>query len=72
MTTAPYPGFPTDLQAQFLALSTQADGASGVTENIFENRFQHVPELGPHGSAHHCRRPSLPGRGPSRASSARR
>ena len=45
LTTAPYPGFPTDLQAQFLALSTQADGASGVTENIFENRFQHVPEL---------------------------
>jgi len=45
LTTAPYPGFPTDLQAQFLALSTQADGMSGVTENIFENRFQHVPEL---------------------------
>ena len=45
LTTAPYPGFPTDLQAQFLALSTQATGTSTVTENIFENRFQHVPEL---------------------------
>lgn len=45
VTTAPYPGFPTDLQAQFLALSTQATGTSAVTENIFENRFQHVPEL---------------------------
>jgi len=44
-TTAPYPGFPTDLQAQFLALSTQATGVSAVTEDIFENRFQHVPEL---------------------------
>jgi UDP-N-acetylglucosamine 1-carboxyvinyltransferase len=45
LATAPYPGFPTDLQAQFLALSTQATGTSAVTENIFENRFQHVPEL---------------------------
>jgi len=45
ISTAPYPGFPTDLQAQFLALSTQASGTSSVTENIFENRFQHVPEL---------------------------
>jgi len=45
VTTAPYPGFPTDLQAQFLALSTQATGISALTENIFENRFQHVPEL---------------------------
>jgi len=45
VTTAPYPGFPTDLQAQFIALSTQASGTSAMTENIFENRFQHVPEL---------------------------
>ncbi len=45
ISTEPYPGFPTDLQAQFLALSTQASGESSVTENIFENRFQHVPEL---------------------------
>ncbi len=43
--TDPYPGFPTDLQAQFLALMTMAEGASAVTETIFENRFMHVPEL---------------------------
>ena len=43
--TEPYPGFPTDLQAQFMALMTTADGASMVTETIFENRFMHVPEL---------------------------
>ena len=40
-----YPGFPTDLQAQFLALMLTAEGASMVTETIFENRFMHVPEL---------------------------
>ncbi len=45
LTTAEYPGFATDLQAQFLALMTQADGESVVTEAIFENRFQHVLEL---------------------------
>lgn len=43
--TDPYPGFPTDLQAQLLAAMTVADGASVVTETIFENRFMHVPEL---------------------------
>jgi UDP-N-acetylglucosamine 1-carboxyvinyltransferase len=43
--TAPFPGFPTDLQAQFLALATQARGVSVVRETVFENRFQHVPEL---------------------------
>ena len=43
--TEPYPGFPTDLQAQFMALMTVADGAAMVTETIFENRFMHVPEL---------------------------
>jgi len=45
ISTAPYPGFPTDLQAQFMALMTQADGTSVVTEGIFENRFMHVQEL---------------------------
>lgn len=45
VATDPYPGFPTDLQAQFLALMTTAKGASAVTETIFENRFMHVPEL---------------------------
>lgn len=43
--TAPYPGFPTDLQAQWMALATSLDGASRITETIFENRFQHVAEL---------------------------
>jgi UDP-N-acetylglucosamine 1-carboxyvinyltransferase len=45
VTTQPYPGFPTDLQAQFMALMTLADGASMITETIFENRFMHVPEF---------------------------
>jgi UDP-N-acetylglucosamine 1-carboxyvinyltransferase len=45
ITTEEYPGFPTDMQAQFMALLTQADGDSTVTENIFENRFMHVQEL---------------------------
>ena len=44
--TDPYPGFATDLQAQFMALMTLADGESVVRETIFENRFMHVPELG--------------------------
>ncbi|WP_316978241.1 UDP-N-acetylglucosamine 1-carboxyvinyltransferase [Shumkonia mesophila] len=43
--TEPYPGFPTDMQAQFMALMTVAEGASMITETIFENRFMHVPEL---------------------------
>jgi UDP-N-acetylglucosamine 1-carboxyvinyltransferase len=45
ISTEEYPGFPTDMQAQFMALATQADGATTVTENIFENRFMHVQEL---------------------------
>jgi len=45
VTTEPFPGFPTDMQAQFMALMAVADGASLITENIFENRFMHVPEL---------------------------
>ena len=43
--TRPYPGFPTDLQAQLMVLMTQANGLSKISENIFENRFMHVPEL---------------------------
>ena len=43
--TEPFPGFPTDMQAQFMALMAVADGASMITETIFENRFMHVPEL---------------------------
>ena len=45
ITTAPYPGFPTDLQAQIMVLMTKANGISKIKENIFENRFMHVPEL---------------------------
>jgi len=45
MTTEEFPGFPTDMQAQFMALATQAEGASIITENIFENRFMHAQEL---------------------------
>jgi UDP-N-acetylglucosamine 1-carboxyvinyltransferase len=45
MSTEEYPGFPTDMQAQFMALTTQAEGTSVITENIFENRFMHVQEL---------------------------
>ena len=43
--TAPYPGFPTDLQAQFMSLMCIANGKSVIEENIFENRFMHIPEL---------------------------
>jgi len=45
VTTEPYPGFPTDLQAQFMALMAIAEGTSHIKETIFENRFMHVPEL---------------------------
>ena len=45
VTTAPFPGFPTDLQAQLMGLMTRADGTSHITETIFENRFMHVQEL---------------------------
>lgn len=45
ITTAPYPAFPTDMQAQFTLLNAVAQGTGVVTETIFENRFMHVPEL---------------------------
>ncbi len=45
ITTKPYPGFPTDLQAQIMVLMTKAKGLSKIKENIFENRYMHVPEL---------------------------
>jgi UDP-N-acetylglucosamine 1-carboxyvinyltransferase len=45
LETAPHPGFPTDLQAQYMALMTRAYGVSSISETIFENRFQHAPEL---------------------------
>jgi len=43
--TEPFPGFPTDLQAQMTALMSTANGAAMITESIFENRFMHIPEL---------------------------
>jgi UDP-N-acetylglucosamine 1-carboxyvinyltransferase len=46
LTTSPHPGFPTDMQAQFMALMCVAGGRSVITETVFENRFMHVPELG--------------------------
>jgi UDP-N-acetylglucosamine 1-carboxyvinyltransferase len=45
MTTCPYPAFPTDMQAQYMALMTQGDGTAVITETIFENRFMHALEL---------------------------
>lgn len=45
ISTAPFPGFPTDMQAQFMAMLTRAEGTSLLTETIFENRYMHVPEL---------------------------
>ena len=56
MTTEEYPGFATDLQAQYMAWMTVAQGISFVTETIFENRFMHAQELGAHGREHPDRR----------------
>jgi len=71
VATAPYPGFPTDLQAQWMALAAGMDGVATITETIFENRFQHVAELVRMGA-----RVRLEGRwavveGPSRLTGAR-
>ena len=53
ITTQPYPGFPTDMQAQFMVLAALAEGQSVIKEAIFENRFMHVPELGRMGADVH-------------------
>ncbi|MSP67848.1 MAG: UDP-N-acetylglucosamine 1-carboxyvinyltransferase [Alphaproteobacteria bacterium] len=55
LTTAPFPGFPTDMQAQAMALMATARGAAMITETIFENRFMHVPELARMGADIHVR-----------------
>ena len=55
ISTAPYPGFPTDMQAQFMAMMCRAPGESFLEETIFENRYMHVPELRRMGAEH--RRP---------------
>ncbi len=53
ITTSPYPGFPTDLQAQWSVMMTQANGASSITETVYSDRFKHIPELNRMGAA--CR-----------------
>jgi len=68
--TLPYPGFPTDLQAQMMALLTQASGTSVITETIFENRFMHAPELIRMGGDILMKGPTAVVRGPSHLSGA--
>jgi len=70
ISTEEYPGFPTDMQAQFMALATQADGATTVTENIFENRFMHVQELNRMGANITVQGRTATVRGPSKLESA--
>jgi UDP-N-acetylglucosamine 1-carboxyvinyltransferase len=70
MSTEEYPGFPTDMQAQYMALATQAEGTSLVTENIFENRFMHVQELVRMGAAIKVDGKTATVRGPARLSAA--
>jgi UDP-N-acetylglucosamine 1-carboxyvinyltransferase len=70
ISTEEYPGFPTDMQAQYMALATQAEGVSAVKENIFENRFMHVQELVRMGANIKVDGSTATVRGPSRLSSA--
>ena len=71
ITTQPYPGFPTDMQAQFMVLMTRARGQSVLSETIFENRFMHVPELQRMGADIHVEGRTAIVRGPTRARPAR-
>jgi UDP-N-acetylglucosamine 1-carboxyvinyltransferase len=68
--TMPYPGFPTDLQAQFMALMTQADGTSTISETVFENRFLHTQELARMGAHIHIEGSLAAVRGPAELSGA--
>jgi UDP-N-acetylglucosamine 1-carboxyvinyltransferase len=70
ISTEEYPGFPTDMQAQYMALLTQAEGVSQVTENIFENRFMHVQELARMGAKIHVEGRTATVRGPAKLSAA--
>ncbi|MFM9853319.1 MAG: UDP-N-acetylglucosamine 1-carboxyvinyltransferase [Sphingomonadaceae bacterium] len=65
LSTAPFPSFATDMQAQFMAMLTKADGASVLTETIFENRYMHVPELARMGADIHVKGRSAVVRGVS-------
>ncbi len=71
VTTEPHPGFPTDMQAQFMLLMTLAAGGSVITETIFENRFMHVPELQRMGARIDVRGRSAFLQGPSKLQGAR-
>jgi UDP-N-acetylglucosamine 1-carboxyvinyltransferase len=71
VVTAPHPGFPTDLQAQYMALMTQAHGNATLCETVFENRFQHVPELNRMGASIEIDGSFARIHGPSRLSGAR-
>ena len=68
--TAPYPGFPTDLQAQIMVLMTRANGISKIKENIFEKRFMHVPELKRMGANIEIKNKTAIIKGPSKLSGA--
>jgi UDP-N-acetylglucosamine 1-carboxyvinyltransferase len=70
ISTEEYPGFPTDMQAQYMALATQADGVSVVQENIFENRFMHVQELARMGANIKVEGRTATVRGPAKLSAA--
>jgi UDP-N-acetylglucosamine 1-carboxyvinyltransferase len=70
ISTEEYPGFPTDMQAQYMALATQAEGVSQVRENIFENRFMHVQELVRMGANIKVDGSTATVRGPARLTSA--
>jgi UDP-N-acetylglucosamine 1-carboxyvinyltransferase len=71
ITTQPYPGFPTDMQAQFMVLASRAQGQSVITETIFENRYMHVQELARMGAEIVVDGRTSVIRGPSRLSGAK-
>ena len=70
LATSPYPGFPTDLQAQLMVLLTQVDGVSKIKEDIFENRFMHVPELKRMGASIEIKDKSAVIKGPTKLTGA--
>jgi UDP-N-acetylglucosamine 1-carboxyvinyltransferase len=70
ISTAPYPGFPTDMQAQMMALMTRSEGVSVITETVFENRFMHVAELNRMGASVHVQGSSATVKGVSKLSGA--
>ena len=70
LSTKPYPGFPTDLQAQLMVLMTRAEGISKIKESIFENRFMHVPELKRMGANINIKNKTAAVKGPSKLTGA--